>query len=110
MLLRIAQRKLAAYYTGRLLTGWRETARRTLNAKGLYLGKTSAWVTYWRVDWVHLGELTLLPGSATAGASVELRSNTGDISHIDDTFHLVDLKVGRRMEREESEFQPGYGP
>jgi hypothetical protein len=113
---RTAQRKLANYYTGDLLRGWREIAKRTLNPKDLHWGKTSAWMTQWRVDWIHLGELTLLPGSATATAtatataSMEVRSNAGDINRMDYTFHLVDSRVGWRVDREESEFQPGYGP
>ena len=106
----IAQRKLADYYTGSPLTSWREIARRTLNPKDLHWGKTTAWMTWWRVDWVHLGELTLLPRSAAATASVEVRSNAGAINRMDYTFHLVDSRVGWRIDREESEFQLGYGP
>ncbi len=47
---RAAQRKLADYYIGPLLTGWRTLAGQTLNAKDLRGGKTSAWMTRWRVD------------------------------------------------------------
>jgi len=112
MLSRIAQRKLADYYTGRLLMSWRAIAKRTLDPKDLHWGKTTAWMTQWRVDWVHLGELTLLPGSATATAtaSMEVRSNAGSNNRMDYMFHLVDSRGGWRIDREESEFQLGYGP
>ena len=107
---RAAQRKLPDYYTGPLLTGWRTLASQTLNAKDLHGGKTSAWMTRWRVDWVHLGELTLLPGSATATAAVQFRSNAGAINRVDDSWHVVQTRAGWRIDREKSEFQPGFGP
>jgi len=64
----------------------------------------------WRVNWVHLGELTLLPGSATATATVEVRSNAGVIGRMDDTWHVVHTRAGWRIDREKSEFQVGFGP
>jgi hypothetical protein len=63
----IAQRKLADYYTGSPLTSWREIARRTLNPKDLHWGTTTAWMTWWRVDWVHLGERILRQIGDTIG-------------------------------------------
>jgi len=107
---RAAQRKLADYYTGPPPTVWRAVASRTLNAKDLHRGKTSAWMTWWRVDWVHLGELTLLPASATVTAAVEVRSNAGVVDRVDYTWHLVPTRVGWRIDREDFEFEPGYGP
>jgi hypothetical protein len=69
-------------------------------------------MTWWRVDWVHLGELSLLPGSATAAAtaSMEVRSNKGYISRMDYTFHLAHTTIGWRIDQEQSEFELGYGP
>ena len=109
-LLRAAQGKLADYYTGSLLRGQRQIAAMTLKPKDLHWGKTNAWMTWGRVDWVHLGELTMFPGSARATASAEVRSNMGYIDRMDYTFHLVDTSSGWRIDREESEYQPGYGP
>ena len=111
-LFRAAQRKLADYYTGPALSGWRQDAARTLNPKYLHWGKTTAWMTHWRVDWVHLGELTLLPGSATATAtgSSEYRSNGGAVNRLDYTWNLVHTHTGWRVDQQESEFQLGYGP
>jgi hypothetical protein len=108
----IAQRKLADYYVGNPLMNWREIATRTLDPKDLHWGKTTAWMTWWRVDWVHLGELTLLPGSgtATATASAEFRSNGGALNRLDYTFHLVDTAAGWRINQEQSQFEVGYGP
>lgn len=107
---RIAQRNLADYYNGLLLDNWRQTAKRTLSPRDLRRGKTTAWMTNWHVDWVHLNELTLYPGSATATASAEFRSNAGALNRMDYTFHLVDTNAGWRIDREESEFQIGWGP
>jgi hypothetical protein len=107
---RMAQRKLGDYYTGALLSGWRNTAERTLNAKDLHHGKNSDWITHWRVAWVHLGELTLLPGNADVTASVEYQSNGGAVNRVDDTFHLVDTRQGWRIDLEGSQFENGYGP
>jgi hypothetical protein len=105
-----AQLKLAEFYVGDRLTYWRDIARQTLNANELLWGKTTAWMTWWRVDWVHLGELTLLPGSATATVSAEFRSNRDAINRVNYTYHLVPSKAGWRIDREDWEFQPGFGP
>ncbi|HEX6506919.1 MAG TPA: hypothetical protein VF221_04735, partial [Chloroflexota bacterium] len=102
---RMAQTKLADYYTGSPLKFWRETAKRTLSVKNAGL-----WTIQWRVDWVHLGELTLLPGSATATASAEVRSDRGTINRMDYRFRLVDTRAGWRVDQEDFNFQPGYGP
>jgi hypothetical protein len=109
---RTAQSKLASYYVGEPLTNWRDTARQTLNPRDLHWGKTAAWMTQWRVDWIHLGELSLLPGSETARAtsSAEFRSNGGAINRLDYAYHLVYSRSGWRIDREEWAFQPGYGP
>ncbi|HLJ68918.1 MAG TPA: hypothetical protein VKX16_16315 [Chloroflexota bacterium] len=109
---RVAQRKLADYYTGPSLSGRRDVAARTLNPRLLHGGNTSDWMTHWRVDWVHLGELTLLPGSSTATAtgSAEYWSNGGVLNRLDYTWHLLHTTAGWRVSREESEFQLGYGP
>lgn len=110
MLSRTAQQKLADFYIGGPLKQWRDIARLTLNAKDLHWGKTTAWMTWWRVEWVHLGELTLLPGSATATVSAEFRSNGGATNRVNYTYHLVHSKIGWRINREDWEFQPGDGP
>jgi hypothetical protein len=112
VLTRTAQGTLADYYVGKLLTNWRDIAHRTLNLRDLHWGKTAAWMTQWRVDWIRLGELNLLPGSATARAtaSAEFQSNRGAINRLDYTYHLVRSQVGWRIDQEESNFQPGYGP
>jgi hypothetical protein len=107
-----AQSKLAGYYAGPELSGWRSIARRTLDPKSLHSGKTDAWMLHWQVDWVRLGELTLFPWSATATAtaSVQYSSSRGAINRLSYTWHLVDTRAGWRTDREESAFEPGYGP
>jgi hypothetical protein len=109
---RVAQWKLGDYYTGSALSGRRHIAAQALNPQDLHWGKTTDWMTWWRVDWVHLGELSLLPESTTATAtgSAEYRSNGGDINRVDFTWHLVLTGAGWRIDREESEYQLGYGP
>lgn len=109
---RTAQQRLDGYYTGPLLASWRAIARRTLDPRQLHGGKDSAWMTWWRVDWVHLGELTLLPASSTATGTgtAEFRSNAGAINRVDYTWHLVDTRAGWRIAREDLAFEPGYGP
>lgn len=105
-----AGQKLADYYTGGLLGTWRGIGARTLSARDLRHGKTSQWMTNWKVHWVHLDELTLLPGSANATASAEFRSNGSVINRLDYTFHLVRTAKGWRVEHEDSQFEPGYDP
>src|SRR5579884_506216 len=65
-LARRARAKLADYYTESELTNWSAIATRVLDPKTIHDGKTDAWVVHWRIDWVHLGELTLSSGSAAA--------------------------------------------
>lgn len=105
-----AQRRLAKYYTGSSLQSWRAVARRALSPEDLHHGKTSAWMTNWRVDWVHFNELTLQPGRATATASAEFRSNRGLINRLDYTDQLVKTPAGWRVNQEPFQFENGYGP
>jgi hypothetical protein len=107
---RRAQRTLADYYTGDPLSKWQAVAIDVLNPKDLHRGKTDAWMTNWRVDWIHLNELTLLPGHVTATASAEVRSNGGAINRLDYTFGLVQTRAGWRIDRETSAFELGYEP
>lgn len=106
----MAQSKLADYYTGPSLSNWRNIAKQVLNPKDLHGGKTDLWMSHWRVTWVHLDQLTLLPGSADATASAEFQSNLGSVNRIDYSCHLVHTSAGWRVDREQSEFQLGYGP
>lgn len=110
VLSRTAHRKLADYYTGAPLKNWRQTARRALNPADLHYGKTSAWMMPWRMDWFHLGELALLPRSATATASAQFRSNTGVLNRLDYTFHLVKTAAGWRVDDDQFRFESGSGP
>lgn len=106
-----AQRKLADYYVGRSLLNWRDTARRSLNAKDLHWGKTSAWMSLWHVNWIHLSELTLFPSGSTATASASAEFQSGDaINRLDFTYHLIRTTAGWRIDRDESNFQPDWGP
>lgn len=107
---RMAQRNLAKYYIDRPLANYRVIARGELNAKDLHWGKTGAWMSWWRVDWVHLGELVVRRGSATATGSMEARSNRGVINRVQYTWYLLHLRSGWRIDRETWEFVPGYGP
>jgi hypothetical protein len=111
-LARHAQSELADYFVGARLQFWRDTAKRALNPRDLHWGKTSAWMSWGRIDWIHLGALSYLPGSstATARASAEFRSNGGDISRADYTYGLVRTAAGWRIDREQSDYEPGYGP
>jgi hypothetical protein len=105
-----AQRTLADYYTGSPLQSWKAIARRVLSPEDLHHGKTSAWMTAWRVDWIHLGELTLGPRRATATASAELRSNGGAVDRLDYTYDLVKTGAGWRINAEDFQFEGGSGP
>lgn len=69
-------------------------------------------MTWWRIHWVHPGDLMLLPGSttATATASVQYRSNRGALNRLDYNFHLVDTAAGWRISQEQFQFEVGYGP
>lgn len=104
-----AHRRLADYYTGPLLARWRSIAAQALDASHLHGGKTSAWISPWRIDWVHLGELTLSPRSATATATEEAKSD-GVINRVNYTWKLVRTRIGWRINQEDWTFPSGSGP
>jgi hypothetical protein len=107
---RRAQATLASYYTGQSLHEWRDIARRTLSPQNFHHGTSGQWFTHWRIDWIHLGTLTLWPGGATATASEEERSNGNIVDRGDYTFHLVHTSAGWRVDGWDFHFEPGYGP
>jgi hypothetical protein len=110
--LRRAQRYLTAYFTGKELRFWEKTARASLDPGNLHHG-TLMWPKLLPIiDWIHLNELNILPGSTTATATLskETRNGLGVINRSDETFHLVDTKAGWRIDGWDTQFEPGYGP
>jgi hypothetical protein len=106
-----AQRRLADYFTGSELASWRKVAASTFSTRDLRSDSDSPWAVYWKVDWVHLGGLTLFPGrlTATAAASAEY-ANDLTLNRLDYTLHLQRTPIGWRVDRMDSQFEPGYGP
>jgi hypothetical protein len=106
---RVSER-LATIYTGAALSQWRGIAGRVLGTRDMHGGKTSAWLTQWRVDWVDLHDLSVDGRSATATGSMQVHSNGGVVDRIDSTVHLRRTTHGWRVTRDTSTFEPGYGP
>jgi hypothetical protein len=106
---RRAQEVLATYYTGHTLQQWRQTARALLNPRNFHHGKSIQWRERWRVDWVHLGDLTMDSRGATASASMQASAG-GAISRMDYTYHLVDTPAGWRIDRWNFKWEGGFGP
>lgn len=108
---RRAQQVLATYFTGKQLRFWRKTARAALDPKNFRHGKSMDWKLLPYVDWVHLNQLDLLPGSTTATATLTREvHNSAGINREDETYHLVDTKAGWRIDGWTMHLEPGYGP
>jgi hypothetical protein len=107
-----ALRDLGTYFTGRELRFWRQTARASLDPQNLRHGRLMWPKLLPSIDWIHLSELNILPGSRTATATLtkETRNRLGIINRVDETYHLVDTKWGWRVDRWDMHFEPGYGP
>jgi len=94
------QRNLSRYYAGELLREQRRTYRSKAPSRH-----------QWKTTWVHFQELDLaVPGQATAAASAQFRSARGVINRVDYTFHLIVTASGWRIDGEDIQYEPGYGP